>query len=76
MPENIIEELKAEFVNQKIGLKLTELLNSTPPKCIHWFYDSKNLLPSKVVLNEFKENPDTCLPLKYLFSLEKINNIK
>ncbi len=76
VPENITEELTADFINEKIGLKLTELLKTTSPKCIHWFYDSKNLLPSKVVLNEFKENPDTCLPLKYLFNLAEINNIK
>lgn len=76
VPDNIVEELKADFINQKIGSKLVELLKSTPPKCIHWFYNSKNLLPSKVVLNEFKENPDTCLPLKYIFNLANIKDIK
>lgn len=76
VPENIIEELKADFVNENIGLQLIELLKSSPPKCIHWFFDSKNLLPSKIVLNEFKENPDICLPLKYLFNLAEIKNIK
>lgn len=76
IPNKIIENLTAEFINEKVGSGLIELLHTSVPKCIHWFYDSRNLLPSKVVLNEFKENPDGCLPLKYLFNLAEINNIK
>lgn len=76
IPESLVVELSPEFINEQIGTKLTELLKTKKTKCIHWFYDSKNLLPSKVVLAEFKENPNTCLPLKYLFNLAGINDIK
>ncbi len=76
IPKEYLEDLTPEFISTIIGDSLVTILKKLSFDCIHWFYDSKNLLPSKVVLAGFKENPDSCLPLKYLFNLAGIDDIK
>jgi len=46
------------------------------PTVLFWNYDEKNLLPSKVDLDKFCANPDTCIPLKRMFELYRISDIK
>ena len=45
------------------------------PKCIFWEYNNKDLLPPKVIIQDFIADPDSCKPLKNLFELADITNI-
>lgn len=45
-------------------------------KVLFWNYDEKNLLPPRVNLDQFCANPDTCLPLKRMFQLYQLPDIK
>lgn len=63
-------------LNELIGSKIVEILSDQEFDCIFWDYNEENLLPSKINITEFKENPNICLPLSYLFNLGGIKNIK
>lgn len=49
--------------------------NENNYKCHYWQYKEDYLLPSKVVINSFTANPNTCKGLKNLFSLCNRGNI-
>lgn len=71
IPEEFLEDVNPEYVNEVVGKELTSFFEENLPECIFWKYDDKNLLPSKINLTQFSSNPDTCLPLKHMFYLAK-----
>lgn len=75
IPKEYLKEVNADYINQIIGQELVDYLNNNLPECIFWEYEEKNILPSKINLNQFAANPDTCLPLKYMFQLAKYDDI-
>lgn len=75
-PKEHVKDFTCDYLNSHIGSQLTDMLKEDEFSCIHWYYDPKNLLPSKVSLNDFKENQNICIPLKYLFNLAGIKDIK
>lgn len=75
IPKEYLKEVDADYINQIIGQELANYLNNNLPECIFWEYEEKNILPSKINLNKFAANPDTCLPLKYMFQLAKCADI-
>jgi len=75
IPKEYLKEVNADYINQIIGQELVKYLNNNLPECIFWKYEEKNILPSKINLNQFAANPDTCLPLKYMFQLAKYDDI-
>lgn len=46
------------------------------PNTLFWEYDEANLLPSSLTIDEFSNNPDSCPPLRNMFALADIDNIK
>jgi len=71
IPEEFLEDVNPEYVNEVVGKELTSFFEENLPECIFWKYEDKNLLPSKINLTQFSSNPDTCLPLKHMFCLAK-----
>lgn len=55
---------------------IVELVNKKIPNVIYWEYNEKNLLQSKVSLESFCQDPTTCKPLKAMFDLQGIEDIK
>ena len=49
--------------------------NENSYKCHYWQYKEDYLLPSKVAINTFMANPDTCKGLKNLFTLCNRGNV-
>lgn len=64
---NLLEGKVIEIVENKIF----EI-----PKVLYWEYDDKYLLPADVNIEEFINNSDICIPLKNMFELCNITNIK
>jgi predicted ATPase len=75
IPEEFLEDVNPEYVNEVVGKELVSFFYENPPECIFWKYEDKNLLPSKINLAQFSSNPDTCLPLKHMFHLAKYSDI-
>lgn len=72
--QNEIKELY-DLLEQKI-IEIVENKNFEIPKVLYWEYDDKYLLPSDVNIEKFINNSDICVPLKNMFELCNITNIK
>ncbi len=70
------EEVTIETVNKVIYSKYLSFVRENLPNVVFWEYDPVYLLPPKIPYEEFMNNPNTCEPLKNLFSLAGIDNIK
>ena len=57
-------------------IKIIEDRKLKIPKVLYWEYSDKYLLPEIVNINEFNNNNDICIPLKNMFELCNITNIK
>lgn len=55
---------------------LKKIIAPLVPKVYYWKYSDELLLPDRVPLQTFIEKPESCNPLKNLFELAGINNIK
>ncbi|NTY01573.1 ATP-dependent endonuclease [Deinococcus sp. JMULE3] len=52
------------------------ILSSNHPVCIYWDYSEKNLLHERIDKDAFLANPEISNPLKHIFWLSGIRNIK
>ena len=75
IPENYIEpgELKPIFDIYNTSMK--QYAVEQLPTCIYWSYKDENLLPGQINIQSFAANPDSCLPLKCMFKLSKVEDI-
>ncbi|MGH7181472.1 MAG: AAA family ATPase [Nitrospiraceae bacterium] len=75
IPPEILEEADANYVYAAIGVEINKVIKENLPSCVYWAYSDKNLLPSRINLLSFVQDPDTCLPLKNMFLLAGVDNI-
>ena len=66
-----INDFTLLFVNA-----LRALTQDNLPNILFWEYDEGNLLPNSVNIEEFSNSPDSCLPLRNMFALANIDDIK
>ena len=73
--ENLIkivaEDLHDYFC--ELGMKIA---NNNIPDVLFWEYKDEYLLPASITIKSFIENPNINIPLKYIFELNNITNIK
>jgi hypothetical protein len=76
LPEALCEPLDidsmANMVYATYGKRITEQM----PVCVAWRYSDQYLLPSKLTLDAFVLNPETCIPLKHMFELAGVFDLK
>ena len=75
IPEEYLEEATVEDLNSPATEFIKERVESDLPKVLFWNYDEKNLLPSRINLDQFCARPDSCLPLKRMFQLYEVSDI-
>ena len=71
-----VEKIVLEDLQSIIGQEIKSKIEADLPDCLFWEYNDKYLLPSEIKLTNFVANPDTCLPLKYMFNNAGIEDIK
>lgn len=77
IPDNIsLEKATIKYFKELVREDVVKIINEKIPNVIFWEYNEKNLLPSKVNLERFCEDPTVCKPLKAMFDLQGIENIK
>lgn len=76
IPKEYLQSTTLTDIEEEIGDKITDRVDDVLPDTLFWEYKEANLLPSKVDLDQFIENPDICLPLKHMFILANYENIK
>jgi hypothetical protein len=76
IPAEYLEEAKASDIYDPASAILKLTVQVSLPKVLFWDYDETKLLPPKINLDQFCANPDSCLPLKRMFQLYGISDIK
>jgi energy-coupling factor transporter ATP-binding protein EcfA2 len=70
-----LEPAELKDLTEPVGSAVTTQIKLRIPQVLFWEYSENNLLPGAVSLEEFASDPDTCLPLKNMFSLAEIDDI-
>lgn len=73
--ENNYDLLTVEDIDTIIKVELINLAKANALDVLYWSYDEANLLPSRINIEEFSNDPDSCKPLKNIFHLAGHNNI-
>ena len=81
--ENIILEDETKIlqptisdINEFISNIIIDYLKSQKWNVLFWKYEEKNILPPEIKTEDFVNNPEICMPLKKIFELYGINDIK
>lgn len=76
IPDGYLEDASIKEFEELVGNAITEITKENLPKALSWEYDEENILPGFVKITEFADNPDTCVPLRNMFTLAGIKDIK
>src|SRR6266508_187348 len=71
-----LRDATPEDLDNLVGNAIVSLGDESCLGCIYWSYDPQNHLPPQIALDEFLANPDSCLPLKNMFQLSGIDDIR
>jgi len=75
IPPEYLEDAKISDLATLSGEAITKITEKNLPDTLFWEYDEDNLLPSAVKIDTFSADPDTCVPLKNMFTLAGITEI-
>ncbi|MFA6081787.1 MAG: AAA family ATPase [Patescibacteria group bacterium] len=75
IPVEYLEDAKIADLAAFSGETIIAITEENLPDTLFWKYDENNLLPSSVKIEEFSANPDTCVPLRNMFTLAGIAEI-
>jgi hypothetical protein len=75
LPNEYLEDALIDDLATACGEAIRAITKDNLPDTLFWEYDEENLLPSSVKIAEFSADPDTCVPLKNMFSLAGISEI-
>lgn len=70
------EEITPEKLNTYLSDIVAGYFKSNEFNVLFWKYDESNILPSEINTEEFVKNPDKCVPLRKIFELYGITDIK
>jgi AAA15 family ATPase/GTPase len=76
IPIEYLEDTNINDFTNLIGQTSDEILEENIIDALFWEYDESNLLPSEIGIEAFAGNPGSCAPLKNMFILGGINDIK
>ncbi len=76
IPSEYLEDVSPAHLNTIVGSEIINVINKGLPDCTFWEYNEVNLLPGRINLDNFMNNPSTCLPLKHMFELADYIDIK
>lgn len=76
IPDGHLENASIEDFEEIVGNAIMEITKENLPDALFWEYDEENLLPTSLKITEFAANPDMCAPLKNMFTLAGIDDIK
>jgi len=75
IPEGYLEDATIENLAEVTGAVIVATTKDGAPDTLFWEYDEANLLPLSLNAVSFAANPESCLPLKNMFTLAGIDDI-
>ena len=76
IPAEYLESATSEDVWAILKTVIFPMIELSLPKVRYWKYDESKLLPPRIDLDQFCANPDICIPLRRMFQLYEIQDIK
>ena len=76
IPEDYLENATINDLTTLIGSTVATITRENLPNTLFWEYNEANLLPHSVNIADFANNPDSCPPLRNMFALAGIDDIK
>ena len=76
IPDQYLEDAEIGDLEQIYSRTIKEITLEHLPKTLLWEYSESNFLPEDVEIEAFSQNPDSCEPLKNMFALAGIQDIK
>ena len=76
IPPEYLSPCKISDINRILRNDVFEIFDKNKPQTIYWTFEKENLLPNRVNIEEFKTNPNCCVPLKNMFALAGYDNIE
>lgn len=76
IPEGYLEDASIEDLSELFGGVIRKIAKENLPDILFWKYEKGNLLPGNVDIANFSSDPDSCVPLKNMFTLAGIKDIK
>jgi len=76
IPAEYLVPATIDDLDELINGAITTYFKDLKPDAILWDYSDKNLLPAQIDLAQFMANPEICIPLKQMFLLAGIQEIK
>lgn len=75
IPPEYLEDAKISDLTSLAGEAIIKITKENLPDTLFWEYDEDNLLPSVIKIDAFSADPNTCVPLKNMFTLAGITDI-
>lgn len=75
IPEEYLEDADIDTLTSILDEAIADAVKNNMPDVRFWEYKKENIMPARVNIEEFKTNPDSCMPLKNMFALAGCNNI-
>jgi len=75
IPPEYLEDAKISDLTSLAGNAIIKITKENLPDTLFWEYDEDNLLPSVIKIDAFSADPNTCVPLKNMFTLAGITDI-
>ncbi len=75
IPVGYLEDAAIDDLASLSGEGVIAITTDNLPDTLFWEYDESNLLPTAVNITAFSTSPDTCVPLKNMFTLAGITDI-
>ena len=76
IPEEYLTSFKLSDLNRILRTDILNIFNKYLPETVYWRFEKENLLPNRINLKKFTENPNMCKPLKHMFYIAGYNDIK
>mgnify|MGYP001612783986 CR=1 FL=1 len=76
IPQEYLSDVSFKDVDDAINDITNSLIKEKLPEVIYWTYSDENLLPAHIDINQFAAKPTSCIPLKHMFELAQMSDIK
>ena len=76
IPEEYLTDAEFKDFHEIVATELFKLIKNNLPEVVYWTYADTQLLPEKINLEKFAANPGMCVPLKNMFHLAEVQEIR
>ncbi len=70
------KNITVDSLYEYVSIISVEYVRENMPNVLFWEYKDEFLLPSSIITTDFINNPEINVPLKYIFNLDGIDDIK